>query len=790
MADLSLHAKTSVDLSGWNTGMTQMFADAKTWQDKAGRLALSPPASSGSGASSASGAGTGLANVNELASAIQPLGDRIASSLKTGLQPLNAFIPRFGAQFEVVGQVIINMARRMDSQMRFPIFQRSIETVREKVVRTFTDAEGRVGKFARGADLALATVGNVSKIRFFFTSLTKLTSKGRTDLNSLNTVNFNSTIKNITNINKATQNVGASVKQLTVSFAAAFGFVAITSKVADFFKTGISGAMNLQETVSKVGEVFGSNAGKIEKNAQDMADKFGLPKQELLDSAAAFGLIGKAAGFNGDKTTALSKDMSNLAADVSSFYNIPLDEALNKLRSGLVGEAEPMRALGVLLNEDAIKAEAFRMGLVKGGQALTEQAKVQARASLITKGLADAQGDLARTQNSTSNQFRKFTGSVQNMAVSFGQMLLPTIDKVLAVLNGMGSKMMSVFEGAKPLLLSVVGVVEELGTVFYDVFVAGFTSSESTISSWGQTLTNWFNEASVLIRNWRDVYGIAVTQITENIANLGIKFSTFGKNVVVVGKWIADNWADLFRTAFDYIGTLVGNLAKNAMSIAKAIWDYIKNPAGGMNIEWTSLTDGFESSIKELPKLLEPQLVDMSAEIAKHTDNIIKREGDRADKKRAEEEAKKNEKPVKRGVLQTNTGETATQAMAKKVTSWATSFKEGTKTAVEKFNESMDFAKKALASGEITKEQFDKHAENFAMKEAGFSQQKSFSGALELGSKDAYSAILAATTGKVSGFQNLEKTGKDQLTELKNIAGGIAKIVSGGPVSMLGLGAI
>lgn len=785
MADLSLHAKTSVDLSGWNKGMSQMFADSKTWQDKAGKLALSPPASSGSGGS---GTGTQLANVNELASAIEPLGDRIASSLKTGLQPLNAFIPRFGAQFEAVGQVIINMAMRMDAQMRFPIFQRSIELVRGKIVRTFTDAEGRIGKFARGADLALATVGNISKIRNFFSSLTRLTSKGRTDLNSLNTVNFNSTIKNITNINKATQTVGASVKNMAMSFTAAFGFVAIASKVADFFKTGITGAMNLGETVSKVGEVFGNNAGKIEKNAQQMADAYGLPKQELLDSAAAFGLIGKAAGLNGDKTAALSKDMSNLAADVSSFYNIPLGDALGKLRSGLVGEAEPMRALGVLLDEDSVKAEAFRLGLVKGGQALSQQDKVKARSSLITKGLADAQGDLARTQGSTANQFRKFTGSVQNLAVKFGQLLLPTIDKVLGVLNGIDLGKM--FASAAPVIESFMGVMQELGTVVYDTFVYAFGQSESAVSSWGENLKGWLDESAMLIRNWSDVYQIAVIGITQNLANLGIRFSTFGKNVVVVGKWIADNWADLFKDAFNYIGTLVSNLAKNAMAIAKAIWDFIKNPQGGMNIEWTSLTDGFESSIKELPKLLEPQLVDMSAEIQKHTDNIINRETDRADKKREEEKAKAAAAPKKRGVLQETTGDSAAQTLAKKVTSWATSFKEGTKTAVEKFNESMDFARKALASGEITQEQYDKHASNFAMKEAGFDNQKTSTGALELGSKEAYSAIVAATTGKVSGFGKLEKTGKEQLTELKNIATGIATLVtSAGPVPMVGLGA-
>ncbi|MCV6900945.1 hypothetical protein OE165_28330, partial [Escherichia coli] len=80
------------------------------------------------------------------------------------------------------------------------------------------------------------------------------------------------------------------------------------------------------------------------------------------------------------------------ADDASSFYNVPLESALEKIRSGLVGEAEPLRAFGVLLSEAAVKQQALAMGVRPVNGELSEQEKVMARVELITKGLNKAQG--------------------------------------------------------------------------------------------------------------------------------------------------------------------------------------------------------------------------------------------------------------------------------------------------------------------------------------------------------------------------------------------------------------
>lgn len=197
---------------------------------------------------------------------------------------------------------------------------------------------------------------------------------------------------------------------------------------AAFATKAIKGAVDLNETLSKTETVFGKASKKVTGFADDMAKAFGLPKQEILDAASNIGLVAKASGLGQAAAAEMSTEMAQLAADASSFYNIPLADALEKIRSGLVGEAEPLRSMGVLLSAAAVEQEAVALGIAKVGEELDEQQKVMARASLITKGMADASGDLDRTQDSLANRFRTLQGRATNFAAAVGMKMIPVVE--------------------------------------------------------------------------------------------------------------------------------------------------------------------------------------------------------------------------------------------------------------------------------------------------------------------------------------------------------------------------
>jgi hypothetical protein len=218
------------------------------------------------------------------------------------------------------------------------------------------------------------------------------------------------------------------------------GGVAV-AKLAGGIMGAAKASSDLNEQVSKAKTVFGDATGGVLNDANQMAKAFGYPKAAFIDAASSVGLIAKASGLSQQGAADLGSSFSKLAADASSFYNVPLEDALMSLRSGLVGEAEPMRRFGVLMNAAAVDAEAARQGATKVNGAYTEGAKVQARATLIMQGMADAQGDLERTSGSAANRIRSIWGRLENLGADFGTAIAPATDAVLALADGAMAKL-------------------------------------------------------------------------------------------------------------------------------------------------------------------------------------------------------------------------------------------------------------------------------------------------------------------------------------------------------------
>jgi len=248
------------------------------------------------------------------------------------------------------------------------------------------------------------------------------TSKAKRDLDQ-----FDSSVQRTTSsTNRATRSgsrMGGAFKMASGMIASAAG-----AMVGALGVKAVMAASDLNEEVSKAGVVFGPQANIVTGAADEMARKFGIVKSEFIGAASGIGLVAKASGMTQKAAASLGADMGRLAADASSFYNVPVTEALDAMKSGLVGEAEPMRRFGVLLSEAAVKNEAYRLGIAKTGAELTEGQKVQARSSLIMKGMTDASGDLARTQSSVANRLREVKGRATNFAAEMGKKALPAVE--------------------------------------------------------------------------------------------------------------------------------------------------------------------------------------------------------------------------------------------------------------------------------------------------------------------------------------------------------------------------
>jgi hypothetical protein len=198
----------------------------------------------------------------------------------------------------------------------------------------------------------------------------------------------------------------------------------------------VQAASTLSESISKTNAVFKENAIVVQKWAKTTSAAFGVSEQAALEAAGTYGNLFQAFGLSNTSATKMSMTLVELAADMASFNNVPIADALQALRSGLAGETEPLKRFGVALNEARLKEEAMRLGLITTTSGTLPIAiKAQAAYALILKDTALQQGDVARTSGGLANQ-QKFLGAqVQDLTAQFGMVFVPIMLEVVAVIR-------------------------------------------------------------------------------------------------------------------------------------------------------------------------------------------------------------------------------------------------------------------------------------------------------------------------------------------------------------------
>lgn len=220
--------------------------------------------------------------------------------------------------------------------------------------------------------------------------------------------------------------VGAAARTAAVGIG-----VMVTAAVVGSAKV-LQLASDAAETASAFGTVFKGVSGDVGGYIRRMNREFGITTAELQRAATNFGVFGKAAGISKKELGGFTKDLTGAGLDLASFYNADPTEVFQALRSGLSGEAEPLRQFGIFLSDAALKAEAATMGLT--GE-LTESQKVMVRQRIIMKSLGDAEGDLARTKDGLANKTRALKGRLTELGTELGDRLRPYAEKAAAALD-------------------------------------------------------------------------------------------------------------------------------------------------------------------------------------------------------------------------------------------------------------------------------------------------------------------------------------------------------------------
>lgn len=209
------------------------------------------------------------------------------------------------------------------------------------------------------------------------------------------------------------------------------GLRAITSTIKD----GIQSAIAAPETENLFRVALRKMADDAEGFAVKLKDNLGLDEYITKDMLGTFQQIGTAVGVGQNTAYGMSKSMTMLANDMASLYNVDPQQAFENLQSALTGQGRAVRKYGFVITEQTIKEAAWRNGLVKNGQELTEQQKYVARGIALMEQSKNAQGDMSRTLGNVQNQLRILKQNLAAAKRSLGQAFIPVIQAALPWLN-------------------------------------------------------------------------------------------------------------------------------------------------------------------------------------------------------------------------------------------------------------------------------------------------------------------------------------------------------------------
>lgn len=346
----------------------------------------------------------------------------------------------------------------------------------------------------------------------------------------------------------------------------AIGFKAIRG-LANLGKSAIGFGSDITEIENVVDVSFGSMADEAYKFASTAKEQFGLSELAAKQYSGTMMAMMKSSGVAQDAASKMSISLAGLAGDIASFYNIDTDTAFQKIRSGISGEIEPLRQLGINLSVANMEAYALSRGITTSYNAMSQAEKVALRYNYLMSVTGDVQGDFARTSGTWANQVRLLTLNFQSLSAVIGQGLIAGILPAIQALNALMSKLMqaaNVFRNFMYVLMGkklkgsqsgVSDIVSNLGGIETagDDASSGLDDATSSAKKLKKALSVLpFDQLNQLTDN-SDNSGTASKSLGSGLGDLADSFSGIQDSldeVLTVDETPINKWASKIRKAF------------------------------------------------------------------------------------------------------------------------------------------------------------------------------------------------------------------------------------------------
>ena len=342
----------------------------------------------------------------------------------------------------------------------------------------------------------------------------------------------------------------------------------------------------------KVKKALGEASQGAMDYAELVSEAMGVDTSEWIRSQGIFMTMATGFGIAGDRAAQMSSNLTQLGYDLSSFYNMDIEDAMAKLKSGLAGELEPLRAIGYDLSQAKLEAIALQLGIDKSVTSMTQAEKAQLRYYAIMTQVTDAHGDLARTLDDPANQVRMFKAQLSMAARDIGNIFIPMLKAILPVAISVTKVIRSIAQS----IASLVGYIPEEvgeGTVAMventDAVTEGLEDAQEEAKKLKSYMLG-FDELNVINPNTSNgvddsssEFGFDLPDYTETFWG-NLSTNPINELVEKMKEWLGitediDSWAELLETRFGNILVTVGYIggAIALWSISNSVLSFINN---------------------------------------------------------------------------------------------------------------------------------------------------------------------------------------------------------------------
>lgn len=211
------------------------------------------------------------------------------------------------------------------------------------------------------------------------------------------------------------------------------GFIVSLRTAANWIGKAITLSNKYQEDLNLFTASMGKYAAAAQEYAENVSEVMGIDPAEWMRNQGIFNTLLTGFGSVSDRAYTMSKNLTQLGYDISSFFNISTEDAMQKLQSGISGELEPLRRLGYDLSQARLQQTAYTLGIKESVSAMTQAEKAELRYYAIMTQVTTAQGDMARSLEAPANQLRILQAQFTMAARAIGNIFIPILNKLIPI---------------------------------------------------------------------------------------------------------------------------------------------------------------------------------------------------------------------------------------------------------------------------------------------------------------------------------------------------------------------